>query len=225
MKVPIIEPIRNIICLGKNYADHAKEVAENGLQETDEILPAFPIFFSKSANPPIGDGDAIPVSDSISKQIDYEVELAVIIGKTAKNIEEKNAIDYIRGYTILNDVTARDLQTKYGQWYYSKSLDGFCPIGPRIVPKEEIENPENLDIYCKVNGELRQNSNTKNMIFGINRIISELSRGMTLFPGDIIATGTPAGIGHAMNPPVYLKKGDIVECGIEKIGVLKNICE
>jgi 2-keto-4-pentenoate hydratase/2-oxohepta-3-ene-1,7-dioic acid hydratase in catechol pathway len=153
--------------------------------------------------------------------VDYEAELAVIIGKTAFRISREEAEGVIFGYTIINDISARDIQTQHAQWFFGKSLDGFCPMGPHIVSRDEI-NPANLKIQCRVNGKTRQSSNTSKLIFDIPEIISTLSQGITLFPGDIIATGTPAGIGHAMNPPQYLKSGDKVECEIEKIGILTN---
>ena len=224
LKAPIPSPFRDIICLGKNYADHAKEVAETKLDTQDSrSIPTAPVYFAKSACPASAHNDEILLPVHFTKQVDYEAELAVIIGKTACRIPRDDVWDVVFGYTIMNDLTARDIQVKHGQWFFGKSLDGFCPMGPHIVSREDITPPIHLDIFCRVNGELRQSSNTANLIFDIPRIISDLSQGVTLYPGDIIATGTPAGIGHAMNPPQYLKKGDKVECEIEKIGTLTNV--
>jgi len=222
---PIPRPFRDVICLGKNYADHAKELIDTKIVSDDGgLVPEYPIFFSKSAYPAIGHNGRISLHDHFTKQVDYEVELAVIIGKKTYCLQEAEVEDVIFGYTILNDITARDIQKRYGQWFCGKSLDGFCPIGPHIVTKDELPFPVELDIACRVNGETRQNSNTSKLIFNIPRIISELSKGLTLHPGDIIATGTPGGVGHGMKPPRYLQKGDVVECEVEKIGVLRNFC-
>ena len=221
---PPFQPFRDVICLGKNYAEHAKEVVETKLQtQDDDLIPQTPIYFSKSAYPILGDGDEIPLHGHLTNKVDYEVELAVVIGKTAHHISSSEVEDFIFGYTILNDVTARDIQTKHGQWFFGKSLDGFCPIGPHIVPKDKLSFPVCLDICCRVNGEVRQASNTSKLIFDIPYVVAELSKGLTLYPGDIIATGTPAGIGHAMKPPRYLQANDIVECEIKGIGVLRNV--
>jgi 2-keto-4-pentenoate hydratase/2-oxohepta-3-ene-1,7-dioic acid hydratase in catechol pathway len=220
---PIPCPFRHVICLGKNYADHAKEVVETiqGNQGAD-LIPKAPIYFTKTAIPATGNGDKIPLHEHVTQKADYEVELAVIIGKTTSRVTREDAEDVIFGYTVLNDITARDMQAKHSQWFFGKSLDGFCPMGPHIVSRDEIPFPVSLNVKCRVNGETRQNSNTKHLIFDIPHIISELSQGITLHPGDIIATGTPAGIGHALKPPQYLKPGDVVECEIEGIGVLTN---
>ncbi|MCL1877311.1 MAG: fumarylacetoacetate hydrolase family protein, partial [Defluviitaleaceae bacterium] len=181
-----------------------------------------PIFFTKAACPAMGDGATIPLHQHFSQKVDYEAELAVVIGKTTYRATRENAKAAVFGYTILNDLTARDIQTRHAQWFYGKSLDGFCPMGPHIVSRDEIGFPPALNISCRVNGELRQSSCTSNLIFDIPEIIATLSQGITLLPGDIIATGTPAGIGHAMKPPKYLQNGDKVECEIEKIGILTN---
>ena len=221
VKAPIPNPIREIICVGKNYADHANELKATGISATSAV-PTIPVYFGKSVLSVIGPGEQIPNHQDITAQLDYEVELAVIIGKRCVNVSEADVEEYIFGYTIVNDVTARDLQTAHGQWYLGKSLAGFCPMGPVIVDKKDIPMPVCLNLYTKVNGELRQNSNTDKLVFGIPYLISQLSRGFTLYPGDIIATGTPAGVGLGFNPPKVLKPGDTVECGIEKIGVLIN---
>jgi len=217
---PIPYPRRNIICLGKNYLDHAKET--QGLPGGTEEIPKFPIYFSKIASPAIGDGDIILNHSEITEMVDYEVELALIIGKDGINIKREEAEDYIFGYTIVNDISARNIQRKHGQWFRGKSLENFCPMGPYIVHKSKIPFPIELDIVCKVNEEVRQNSNTKQLIFDIPYIISDLSKGMKLKAGDIIITGTPAGVGLGFKPFKFLNPGDVVECYIEKIGTLTN---
>lgn len=217
---PIPSPRRNLICLGKNYEEHAKELVSTKI--SDKFIPDAPIYFTKASNTVIGSGDFIKFSYEVTDQVDYEVELAVIIGKEGINIKPEEAEDYIFGYTIVNDVSARDLQVKHTQWFKAKSLDTFCPMGPVIVHKSSIPLPVELDIKSFVNGELRQNSNTKKLIFDIPYIISDLSKGFTLKPGDIICTGTPSGVGLGFNPPKLLKAGDNVECFVEKIGRLVN---
>ena len=217
---PIPYPKRNIFCLGKNYLDHAKEVA-TVLGDQDETLQ-YPIYFSKVASPATGHGDVIEYALDVVTRLDYEVELAIIIGKEGKNISKEKAEDYIFGYTILNDVSERGLQKRHGQWHKGKSLDTFSPMGPYVVHKSVIPFPVELEISCSVNGEVRQQSNTSNLIFDIPTILSDLSKGMTLKPGDIIATGTPAGVGMGFTPFKFLNPGDIVSCTIEKIGTLTN---
>ncbi|WIF95727.1 fumarylacetoacetate hydrolase family protein [Caminicella sporogenes] len=220
---PIPYPRRNLICLGKNYLDHAKETI--GLPGGSDEIPKFPIYFSKIADPAIGDGDIIKKHSEITDKIDYEVELAVIIGRDGINIKREEAEEYIFGYTIVNDISARNIQRKHGQWFKGKSLDTFCPMGPYIAHKSIIGFPVELDIMCKVNGEVRQSSNTKHFIFDIPYIISDLSKGMKLKAGDIIITGTPAGVGLGFKPFKFLKPGDVIECYIEKIGTLTNKIE
>lgn len=220
---PVPYPIRNLICLGKNYLDHAKEVI--GLKGSENDIPKFPIYFSKIANPAIGDKSIIKNHSEITDKIDYEVELGIIIGKDGINIKEEDAEDYIFGYTIVNDISARNIQRKHGQWFKGKCLDTFCPMGPHIVHKNQIPFPVELDIVCKINDEVRQNSNTRNMIFDIPYIISDLSKGMHLKAGDIIITGTPSGVGLGFKPFKFLKSGDKIECFIEKIGTLTNYLE
>ncbi|WP_373844902.1 fumarylacetoacetate hydrolase family protein [Clostridium sp.] len=220
LKAPIPYPKRNVFCLGKNYEEHAREIKLTRI--TGNEIPEVPIYFTKVASPAIGSGDSIEFSSEVTRQVDYEVELGVIIGKDGKNIKKEEAEDYIFGYTIINDVSARDLQGSHIQWFKGKSLDTFCPMGPCIVHKNEVPFPVNLDIKCFVNGELRQNSNTKNLIFDIPYIISDLSKGLTLKAGDIIATGTPSGVGMGFNPIKVLKAGDSIECHMEKIGNLVN---
>ncbi|MEQ8175532.1 MAG: fumarylacetoacetate hydrolase family protein [Syntrophomonadaceae bacterium] len=217
---PIPYPKRNVFCLGKNYEEHAREI--NATRISDSGIPEVPIYFTKLAAPAIAHGDPLVVSPHATVQVDYEVELAIIIGKEGSNIRIDEALEYVFGYTIINDVTARDLQVSHKQWFKGKSLDSFCPMGPCIVYRDEINTPVELDIQCRVNGELRQNSNTRNMIFDIPYIINDLSKGLTLKPGDIICTGTPSGVGMGFDPPRFLKNGDVVECYIQNIGSLTN---
>lgn len=221
---PIINPVKDVLCLGLNYKDHVEET--NRSFNANYELPKYPIYFSKRVNKAIGTNDKITNYQGISNEVDYEVELAVIIGKEGKNIKKEEAYDYVFGYTIMNDVSARDLQQRHGgQWFRGKSIDTFTPLGPCIVYKDEIKPPVELNVLSKVNGEIRQSSNTKHFIFDIPTIISDLSAGMTLKPGDIIATGTPSGVGMGFNPPKYLKSGDKIECTIDKIGTLVNIVD
>lgn len=217
---PIPYPKRNVMCLGKNYEEHAKEIKMTKI--SDNFIPDAPIYFTKIASPAIGHDDEIKFSYDVTNKVDYEAELAVIIGKDGSNIKREEVEDYIFGYTILNDVSARDLQGKHKQWFKGKSLDTFCPMGPYIVYKDEIKFPVELNIKCTINREVRQNSNTKNMIFDIPYIISDLSKGITLKAGDIISTGTPSGVGMGFEPVKLLKDGDVVDCYIEKIGNLVN---
>jgi len=213
IQAPIPRTRKNIICLGLNYIDHANE--------TGSPIPQNPVLFTKPPTAIIGMDDPI-ILPRCSEKIDYEVELAFIFGKRGKNINEEEAYDYIAGYTILVDVTARDLQRKHLQWFKGKSLDTFAPIGPYLVTKDEIPNPHNLELMMKINGNIMQKSNTKNMIFKIPTLIKIISMDMTVEPGDIVATGTPAGVGYTRKPPVYLKQGDVLEASIEGIGTLRN---
>ena len=217
---PIPHPRQDVICLGINYKAHATE-AERYDADFKKERP-IPIYFSKRVTEAVGPEGLIESHPGLVERLDYESELAVIIGKTAKNVPAERAADYIFGYTILNDVSARVLQTSHKQWYFGKSLDGFTPMGPCIVTADEIAFPPVLAISSTVNGETRQNSTTDLLITSIADIIAELSSGMTLLPGTIIATGTPAGVGMGFDPPRFLKSGDIVECSIEKIGTLRN---
>lgn len=218
---PITEPANDIICLGINYASHDEELPQEYTEEKIQKRDV-PVYFSKRVTRCVDPDGAIDGHFDIVSKLDYECELAVIIGKDCKDVSEKEAPDYIFGYTILNDVTARDVQTAHKQWYFGKSLDHFAPMGPVIVTAEEFAFPPQLTITCRVNGELRQQDNTRNLVHSIAYIISELSHGMTLRCGTIISTGTPAGTGVGMNPPQYLKRSDVVECEIEGIGVLRN---
>lgn len=223
LKTPIPFPRRNIFCLGKNYADHAEEVKSK--KSTDSAVPSNPIYFTKLAYPCIGNGDTILRHENATQKMDYEVELAIIIGKKGINISSEDAESHIFGYTIANDVSSRDLQKRHHNWFKGKSLDTHCSIGPWIVHKSKIPFPVELDIRCWVNDELRQNSNTSQLIFDIPYIISDLSKGLTLVPGDIILTGTPAGVGLGFEPPKYLNPGDTIKCEIDKIGTLINPIE
>ena len=218
---PIKKPAQDIICLGFNYAEHETNSGYIGT-ESSKIKNSYPIYFSKRVNETTACGDIIPSYQGLVDSLDLEAELAIIIGKDAKNISEEDVEKYIFGYTILNDVSARNLQTRHNQWYFGKSLDGFAPLGPYITTADELPLPLNLSIKSYVNGELRQDSNTNQMIYSIPRVISELSQGMTLRAGTIISTGTPAGTGMELQPPKFLQPGDEVRCEIEGIGTLIN---
>lgn len=215
---PIPRPNRNIYCVGLNYVEHNEEFGG-----TKSELPEAPIIFTKVPTTVIGCEEEIYSHPGVTDEIDYEAELGVIIGKSGSNISQEEAMDFVFGYTIINDVTARDLQRIHKQWFIGKSLDTFCPMGPYLAHYSSIKEPHNLNISCKVNGELRQSSNTRNLIFDIPTIISTISKGHTLEAGDIIATGTCAGVGMAFNPPRFLQKGDVVEVEIEKLGSLRNV--
>jgi 2-keto-4-pentenoate hydratase/2-oxohepta-3-ene-1,7-dioic acid hydratase in catechol pathway len=217
---PIIKPNRNIFCLGINYREHAYEFEKT--TDASKAIPNDPIVFSKLPTTVIGPNQPILSHSQVTSELDYEGEFAIIIGKEGTYIPKEDAFDYIFGYTIINDVTARDLQRKHKQWLLGKGLDSFGPMGPYIVTKDQLQDPQNLSLRTKVNGEIRQNSNTELLIFDIPTIIETLSKGITLKPGDIIATGTPKGVGMGFEPPKFLKSGDIVEIEIEGIGVLKN---
>ena len=218
---PIPRPRQDVICLGINYRAHADESSRYDAGAFGGERPA-PIYFSKRVTEAVGPESFIESHPGLVERLDYEAELAVIIGRTARNVKAADAADFIFGYTVLNDVSARLLQTTHKQWYFGKSLDGFTPIGPCITTADEIAFPPALAISSRINGELRQNSTTDLLITGIADIIQELSSGMTLLPGTIIATGTPAGVGMGFDPPKFLKPGDVVECTIENIGTLRN---
>jgi 2-keto-4-pentenoate hydratase/2-oxohepta-3-ene-1,7-dioic acid hydratase in catechol pathway len=214
MTVPLpTEKPRNIICVGLNYRRHA--------EESGQPIPPNPILFSKFSNSIIGPGEEIRLP-SFSSQVDYEAELGIVIGKRASGVSVEDAIDHVLGYTCVNDVSARDVQFADGQWVRGKALDTFCPIGPHIATTDEITDPQSLGIRCRVNGETLQDSNTSDMIFSVAEIVSFISQGITLEPGDLIATGTPEGVGFARNPAIFLKPGDVVEIEIDGIGVLRN---
>lgn len=218
---PIPVPEQDVICLGINYMEHAAESARFKKEAFHGERP-YAVYFSKRVNEASADGQAVPAYSHLVDSLDYEAELAVIIGKDAKDVPKERAREYIFGYTIMNDISARNVQNRHKQWYFGKSFDGFAPMGPCIVSAEAISYPPKLRIQSYVNGELRQNSNTSMLIFDIDHIISELSAGMTLKAGTIISTGTPAGVGMGFEPPRFLKSGDVVECVIEEIGTLTN---
>lgn len=231
---PIRKPIHDIICVGVNYSDHLKEISESELSgklsKKDEKLKNFsevqkPVYFSKRAIEIIGLGEKIKARFDLDEYLDYEVELAIIIGKTGKDIPVEKANDYIFGYSVFNDISSRKIQKEHSQWYKGKSLDYYCAMGPCIVYKDDIKNISNLEIKSVLNEEVRQSSNTKYMIHDIYNLISDISKGMTLEAGDIIATGTPGGVGMSFNPPKYMKSGDKIVCYIENIGELINFVE
>lgn len=217
---PIINPAQDIICLGINYLEHAKESYKFKKIKFDGKRQ-FPVYFGKRVNFASADTDLLPSHSDITDSLDYECELACIIGKDAKNVSLDEVDDYIFGWTILNDISARDIQNRYKQWYGGKSLDQSCPMGPWIVTKDEIDT-SNLAIKTYINGELRQNSNTSQMIFDIKYVINDLSKFMSIKAGSIISLGTPSGVGMGFDPPKYLKSGDEIVCEIEKIGQLRN---
>ena len=218
---PIPRPKQDIICLGINYMEHAVESARYKQEAFGGERP-YAVYFSKRVNEAVPNKGFIEAHENLVDSLDYECELAVVIGKDAKNVTEREAADYIFGYTIINDVSARNVQTRHKQWYFGKSLDGFTPMGPCITTADSIAYPPKLSISSRVNGELRQNSNTELLIFDVAHVISELSSGMTLKAGTIISMGTPAGVGMGFQPPRFLKPGDTVECIVEGIGTLVN---
>ena len=218
---PIPRPRQDVLCLGMNYKAHASEAAKYDADAFTKEKPAA-VYFSKRVSEAVAPGGVIQSHQDLVERLDYEVELAVILGKTAKHVKAAEAGDYIFGYTVLNDVSARDVQTGHKQWYFGKSLDGFTPMGPCIVTADEIAFPPALGISSTVNGEPRQDSNTSLFLNSIQDVLEELTAGMTLLPGTIIATGTPAGVGMGFDPPKFLKPGDTVSCTIEGIGTLTN---
>ncbi len=222
LEAPIPEPRQDIICLGLNYRDHAEEATR--ADAVFDVQRGDAVYFSKRLQRAVAPGDRIDGHFDICDSLDYEVELGVVIGRDAKNVKAAEAGEYIFGYTIINDVSARNLQTRHKQWYFGKSLDDFTPMGPCIISAETVGAMPELGIRCYVNGEKRQDSNTRMMIFDIPYIIEELSAGMTLKAGTIIATGTPSGVALGMEPSVqkYLESGDVVRCEIDGIGVLEN---
>jgi 2-keto-4-pentenoate hydratase/2-oxohepta-3-ene-1,7-dioic acid hydratase in catechol pathway len=222
---PIPRPRRNIFCVGKNYFEHAKEFGTSGYDSStskpgDEI-PKHPIIFTKPPESVIGTGENIVIPQKVSKDIDYEVELTVIIGKGGKGITKADALKHVWAYTIINDVTARDWQQRHKQWFLGKSFDTFCPMGPWIVTRDELKD-DDITVKCWVNGELRQSANSKDLIFDVPTLIETISSGITLYPGDIIATGTPAGVGLGFKPAKYLLAGDTVRLEVGGVGILEN---
>jgi len=221
LRAPISRPAKNVFCVGRNYRGHIIE--GNIARGVDpNLFPEHIEFFTKAPTAVIGPGDAIPLHAGVTAQLDYEAEFGIIIGQGGCNIDASQAGGAVFGYTIINDITGRDLQRRHGQWFKGKALDGSCPMGPWVVHKSALADPQALDIKLWVNGELRQSDNTSSMIFPVESIVAQLSAGLTLEPGDIIATGTPSGVGYAMKPPRFLKDGDIIAIEIESIGRLEN---
>jgi 2-keto-4-pentenoate hydratase/2-oxohepta-3-ene-1,7-dioic acid hydratase in catechol pathway len=216
---PIPLPRRNVFCVGRNYIEHVAEGDRAAKKETSR--PEWPTFFTKPPQAVIGPGEKIPAHSSVSEKMDYEVELAIVIGKAGMNISEARAMDHVFGSTIANDITARDVQRRHVQWFKGKGLDRSCPLGPTIVTVDELD-PTDLELSLTLNGERRQVNRTSNMIFNIPTIINQLSAGMQLLPGDVILTGTPEGVGYAMEPAQFLKAGDRIVARIEGIGELEN---
>jgi 2-keto-4-pentenoate hydratase/2-oxohepta-3-ene-1,7-dioic acid hydratase in catechol pathway len=215
-----LKPHKNVFCVGRNYLGHAEESAR--ASGTELKLPPVPTFFTKAPTAIAAPGATLHFSPDISQKYDWEAELAVVIGKRCRDVHEDDALGVIFGYTCLNDVTARDLQSAHLQWFKGKSLDDACPLGPWIVSAAMIPDPQALRVVLRLNGEIKQDGNTSAMIFPVAKIIASLSRGMTLEPGDIIATGTPDGVGFARTPPEFLQDGDVMDVEIERIGVLRN---
>ncbi|MFW9793177.1 MAG: fumarylacetoacetate hydrolase family protein [Candidatus Thorarchaeota archaeon] len=212
LEAPISRPGK-VVALGRNYLDH--------VEETGSDVPEFPVIFAKFPSSVIGPNDSI-VMPKVSSKIDWEVELGIVIGKSCKNVTEEQSLEYIAGYTVINDVSARDLQMNDGQWIRGKSLDTFCPMGPCIVTQDELGDASGLKMQTKVNGVIKQDSSTSNLMFNVRQIVSFLSKSFVLEPGDVIATGTPSGVGFVREPPEFLKTGDEVELFIDKIGYLRN---
>ncbi|HYH42478.1 MAG TPA: fumarylacetoacetate hydrolase family protein [Burkholderiales bacterium] len=224
LHAPFPRPAKNILCVGKNYHDHAREFHASGFDASagKDAIPELPIIFTKWPNSVIGPGEAIPSANDYTSSTDYEGELTVVIGEGGRNISQKNALKHVYGYTIVNDATARTLQNQHKQWFLGKSLDGYCPMGPCIVTADEVGDVTQLRLLTKVNGEVRQDAYVSQLIFDIPTLIETLSRVMTLEPGDLIATGTCAGVGIGFDPPRFLKPGDVVDITIEPIGTLSN---
>ena len=218
---PIVHPRQDIMCLGINYSDHAEEAGKFSKEAFGGERP-YTIYFAKRCSEAIGPGAVIPCYPGYVDSLDYEVELGVVLGKDAKNVKPAEALKYVFGYTVFNDISARNLQTRHKQWYVGKSLDGFTAMGPCIVTPDELGDIYALGIRCFVNGELRQNSITSRMIQTIEGAIADLTQGITLKAGTVIAMGTPSGVGMGMDPPTFLKPGDVVRCEIDGIGVLEN---
>lgn len=221
LEAPFPLPRRNIWCVGRNYHAHAKELQASVFKDNSAAVEAWPIVFTKVPECVVGPADTVQIPHGVSEQIDYEAELLIVIGKGGKNISAQDAMQHVWGYSIVNDVTARDVQMRHQQWDLGKSFDTFCPMGPWAVTAQAMDGNA-VQVRCWVNGDLRQDANTANLIFGIPTLIETISRGITLHPGDLIASGTPAGVGMGMKPPQYLKAGDTVRIEIEGIGVLEN---
>lgn len=224
-QIRVLAPIRvkkNVFCVGRNYRDHIIEGNLARGRPADQFPKAIE-FFTKPPTAVIGHGDFVQRQAGLTDSLDYEAEFAIVIGRRGRNISRADALNHVFGYTIVNDVTARDLQQRHGQWFKGKGLDTSCPMGPVVVHRSAIDNPNALDVSLTVNGELRQSDNTASMIFSVEDIIEQLSAGMTLEPGDVIATGTPKGVGFARTPPACLRVGDVVSATVQHIGTLTNI--
>jgi 2-keto-4-pentenoate hydratase/2-oxohepta-3-ene-1,7-dioic acid hydratase in catechol pathway len=225
LAAPIPRPFRNVFCVGKNYYEHAREFGSSGFDTSTapaaDAVPTDPIIFTKVPESVVADGDAIRYPEDVSDCLDYEAELAVVIGREGRRIRRDAAYGHVFGYTIVNDVTARDWQARHKQWFLGKSFDTFCPMGPWIVTSGDVD-PAALEVRCWVNGELRQHANTRDLIFDIPTLIETISAGITLYPGDIISTGTQAGVGIGFKPPRWLQRGDTVRIDIDGIGSLTN---
>jgi len=221
LRAPLPRPRRNVWCVGRNYHAHAKELSASVFKDNDANPESWPIVFTKVPECVVGPRAQVLLPVGVSAQIDYEAELGVVIGKTGKNIARGAAMDHVFGYTVINDVTARDVQMRHQQWDMGKSFDTFCPMGPWIVTADAFDGTRTR-VRCWVNGELRQDGPTENMIFDIPALIETISRGITLYPGDVIATGTPAGVGMGLTPPRYLATGDVVRVEVEGLGSIEN---
>ncbi len=222
LEAPLPLPRRNLFCVGRNYHAHAKELSGSVFKNNNADPAAWPIVFTKVPECVVGPADTVRLPGAaISAQIDYEAELAIVIGKGGRNITRENAMDHVFGYTVVNDVTARDVQMRHQQWDMGKSFDTFCPMGPWIVTADELDGRDTR-VQCWVNGELRQDGHTRDLIFDIPTLIETCSRGITLYPGDVIASGTPSGVGMGLSPPQYLKDGDVVRISIERLGEIEN---
>lgn len=220
-EVTLHAPLRpgKVIGVGLNYVEHVEESSRS--LDTDKDLPTRPVLFSKPGTAVVGPEAPIRHNGSLTEQLDWECELAVVIGTNALGVDEADALDYVFGYSIINDISARD-QRRSGQWFFSKGQDSYAPFGPMIVTTDEIEDPHTLQLSLTVNGDQRQNGNSRHMLFKIPTLIADITSGVTLEPGDVIATGSPQGVGAAMDPPTFLQPGDVVECTIERIGTLRN---
>ena len=218
---PLPRPRRNLFCVGRNYHAHARELRETVFKDNAQAVDRWPIVFTKVPECVVGPGQAVCLPGSVSTQIDYEAELAIVIGRGGRNIARADAMHHVFGYTIVNDVTARDVQMRHGQWDLGKSFDTFCPMGPWIVTADELDGTDTR-VRCWVNGELRQDARTIDLIFDLPTLIETCSRGITLYPGDLIATGTPAGVGMGLTPPRWLADGDRVRIEIDGLGTLEN---
>jgi 2-keto-4-pentenoate hydratase/2-oxohepta-3-ene-1,7-dioic acid hydratase in catechol pathway len=226
LEAPIPRPPRNVLCVGKNYRAHAHEFTRSGYDSSAkgaaDAVPTAPVIFTKAPEAVIGPGQPIRYPEGVSEQVDYEAELAVVVGTGGRGIRREDALRHVFGYTIVDDVTARDLQARHKQWFLGKSLDTFCPMGPWIVTADELDPAAGLEVRCWVNGELRQQGDTRELVFDVPTLLATLSAGMTLQPGDVLATGTPAGVGIGFDPPRFLRRGDRVRIAISGIGELEN---